>query len=123
MIKIDLQKTYEEFEVGGNVYRMDLHDDKIVSYVKAIRKFEVEHSKIIEKQNQDSENLDDVVAEAKAICKDAIELFLGTGTFEQIYQDVGQSVFNLLIVLDAIKEVIEKNHGEVKRKTIEKYKR
>lgn len=123
MIKIELQKTYEEFEVGGNVYRMDLHDDKVVYYLKSIRKFEVAHANIIEKQNQDPENLEEVVEESKVLCKDAIELFLGAGTFDQIYLDVGKSLYNLLILLDAIKEVIEKNHGEVKKKTIEKYKR
>lgn len=123
MRKIQLNKTVEEFEVNGQVYKMDTKDEKMMGYVKESRKMQVELDKVEAKKIDDPDQVEEFMNEAKALVKKAIELFFGEGEFERLYKDCGESLYNVLLVIEGVQEFLNEYQVDQKTKQREKYKR
>lgn len=98
-IKIQVNKSVEEFDIAGKIYQMDMSDDAIKRYRSEWIKFEKEANDLAEKQ--DSEETEQ---EAKELLARLYDLFLGRGSFEKIFNDTGKSS---LVVTDILKQIMD----------------
>lgn len=116
MKKFEFSKSYEEVEAGGEVYRIDLSDDKVIAYQKQFRSYQEE---ILELDKVDTDKLspDDVLKhfeKMKAIVKKSIDFILGDGAFDKLYKASGNSLMNLMDFVNYL-TVIVREHSEESR--------
>ncbi|MFC0271129.1 hypothetical protein ACFFIX_06645 [Metabacillus herbersteinensis] len=108
MRKFEFKKSYEEIEIGGEVFRIDFNDEKTNQYVKKLNEFQKEISEL---QNVDESKLSDDQKlkhfdDIKGIVKKVIEEFLGEGNFGKLYESAGHSIMNVMDLVFYISEVV-----------------
>lgn len=108
-IKIDVQKSYEEVEISGVVYRVDLNDDRLKEYIKAFDEFRDESLKISEKEfvEMSKEEQAEATKRNYEIMEKVTDLMLGTGSFEKVYNDTGRSLMVMTNVLFQLIQIVE----------------
>ncbi|NUJ19280.1 hypothetical protein FKN04_22365 [Bacillus glycinifermentans] len=118
VIKIDLERPVQQFELGGKVFEVGYDDESLKKYEKvylkmknAYEKYEKLGLSATEKQMQESENkMRDLVTEL-------IELYFGKGSFEHVYEASGKSILNVQKVATfVIKTLNEKGAADLKDK-------
>ncbi|MEC1552537.1 hypothetical protein P9D28_08865 [Bacillus haynesii] len=97
VIKIELDKPVQDFELGGKVFEVRYDDESLKSYEKVylkMKKSYEEYEKIndlaaTEKQLQEAEK------KMTALVKELIELYFGKGSFDHVYEASGKSILNV----------------------------
>lgn len=115
MIKINLQNTIEEFQIGDHTYSADFSDEALRRYFKNGKEVD-EIDKQIEAEYPDIENEQDFSKVAGAIIavlpkraesyKRFFDQTFGEGKGEEIYSLCGESTPNMQKVFEAVWRVI-----------------
>ncbi|MDZ4533905.1 hypothetical protein ORM92_22725 [Bacillus cereus] len=109
VFQFNFEKTYKEVDVAGKVYQVEFNDDALNKYQKALKRFE-KSTKELQKVIPDFENatdkeIDALTAKQKEITKDVVDVFLGEGAFEELYDIAGRSVGNLLSLVHYLNDL------------------
>ncbi|PJZ00384.1 hypothetical protein CPT06_11205 [Bacillus vallismortis] len=123
VIKINIDKPIQEFDIGGNIYEMPYDDESLQRYMSQMRKFHKRSVEFSKKPFEDMTEKEQTELEAagREESKQALELFFGEGSYESIYEACGKSVFNLLNVIEAIGEFVQSKTNAMKQEKKNSY--
>jgi hypothetical protein len=107
-IKINVQKSYEELDIAGVTYILDMNDEKMKGYVKAFHKYEKEAKKLAAKDFTDMTEAEQAEATDmnREIMEEILDLLLGEGSFAKIYRDTGKSLMVVAHIILQIMDVV-----------------
>lgn len=110
VIKIDLEKPIQEFEIGGKVYQVPYDDESLRKYQATLQRFQkdVNEAARINFDNLPAEEQKQKEEEYLNVAKKLIECFFGEGSYDSIYEAAGKSVFLMTKVLEQLLEWFEK---------------
>ncbi|MCU5020513.1 hypothetical protein OCD65_27935 [Bacillus paranthracis] len=131
VFQFNFEKTYKEIDVAGKLYKVAFDDDSMLRYQVSFKDYE---AKVQEAQqiapDYEKASIDEIKAVAekqKELMKDAIEIFLGDDTFNELYEKAGRSSINLIGLIDymmnLVKEELESRTGEVNSKYLANIKK
>lgn len=123
MKNFEFQKSYEEVKIAGKVYKMDMSDDKVMEYQETFKKY---YDKADELSNVKIEDMSvtaqvEMLAEQKGILKEATELMLGEGSFDELYEASGKSTINFMELFVFLGSLMNEKTGEIKANAANKY--
>lgn len=123
MKKFEFKKSYEEFEIAEKVYRVDMSDEKVVEYQKTFKKFFDESEKLtnVEVDTLTDEQQKELFVKQIENIKKATEVFLGKGTFDELYELAGKSTMVYMDLLDYIVEIFGEKTKLITEKARNKY--
>lgn len=108
--RFDFEKTYKEIDVAGKLYRVAFDDDSMLRYQVEFKAYETKvaeaQQKTVDIQNASIEKLKEMNEVQKELMKDAIEMFLGADTFEELYEKAGRSCYNLVALLEYMMNLV-----------------
>lgn len=116
MRKFEFGQTFEEIEIAGDVYKLDFSDEKIQEFQRAFATFQAEIKeldKLDVSAMTDEEALAAMDKQKDAIRK-LITILFGEGTFEQLYEKAGKSLFNMANLMSYIAEIFQEKAAEMK---------
>lgn len=103
MVKINVQKQHEEFEIGDKVYQLSLSDSHLIKIKKESERI----SKEIEKVKSTERIL--------AATKEILDIYFDQkGAGQEIYETCGKSTYIMTDVMNQIKDFITKKTDEIK---------
>lgn len=123
VIKIDIEKASQEFEITGKTYTMYWNDDAIYEYLDFAKEHEAMAEKI-DKTNVmelDKRSRDVLRGEQLDLMEGFIDKMFGTGSFDSIYEDTGRSMMNLNKIIEAIIDFLTDKASETKKQKRKKY--
>ncbi|EGL83736.1 Phage protein gp14 [Caldalkalibacillus thermarum TA2.A1] len=122
-IKIDLEQPYDEFEIGGKVYKVYYDDDSLRKYEKQCHKFADEAEAKPEKEisQMSEEEKKKLEEKQRGLLKETIETFFGENTYEEIYEAAGRSLVNMTKVVMALSEWLDSKMNVAQQKRREHY--
>ncbi|PEV02209.1 hypothetical protein CN417_28780 [Bacillus thuringiensis] len=123
MKKFEFKKTYEEVEIAGKVFRIDLNDDKVFEYQESFNKYGKEM------QEDSSSNIESFGKEEQKEffdkqlqrIKEVIEIMLGKDSFEHIYEASGRSIINLAELVTYLSNLIGEKTVNIRDEKKKKY--
>ena len=102
VVKVDFDKPYDEFEIGGETYHVYFDDDSLRRYEKEADEFQKEALKQVDFSKMSARKRKEVETKQIEAIKDTIEPFFGEGSFDSIYAASGKSMLNMVKVLEAV---------------------
>lgn len=123
MRKFEFSNPNKEVEIAGEVYTIDLSDDKVIEYQQFARKAASSVGKTaeIDLETATEEEVKASHAEAKNFCIDYFELVTGPGSFDKFYEKSGKSLIEMSELMNFLTEVIGEKAAEVKEQQKSKY--
>ncbi|PEU35497.1 hypothetical protein [Bacillus toyonensis] len=118
--KFEFEKTYKEVDVAGKLYRIDFNDDAIAKYQKELKTFDKDSKElaalITDYEKTTDEEIDAVMGKQKEMTKHVVETFLGEGTFDELYEKAGESVMNLMGLVNYLSDLyVEEAKGKTEQ--------
>lgn len=117
VIKFEFEKTYQEIEVAGRVYKLDLSDDAVKNHQKAIQKYYDEAMEISKvdagKLNVDEQH--ELFDRMRNTIADLLDGLLGVGSFKTLYADAGESLNNLTEFVATLADIIRKHSSKMSK--------
>ena len=116
MRKFEFEKTYEEIEIAGDVYKLDFSDNKLQEFYRAFSKFQAEVKELdkLDADKMTEQEALEGMERQKAAIVTMIEGLFGEGTFEPLYKKAGESVFNMARLLSYITQLLTEKSEELK---------
>ncbi|AGE62463.1 hypothetical protein DIC78_15880 [Bacillus halotolerans] len=107
--KIEIKKSYEEVEIGDSIYQIPFDDDSLKKYESFSKEYYAAVKKLekVNVNNASDKQLEQLELENERLTKQAIEMFLGEGTYSHIYEQAGRSVFVVAEIVFSLLEVVE----------------
>lgn len=102
VIKIELEKPVQEFEIGGKVYEVFYDDESLKKYEKQAKVFYDKTRKEINLDEADESEVEAFENEMRELLKDTLECFFGGGSYQSIYEASGKSLINLAKVVQVL---------------------
>lgn len=123
MRTFEFGKSYEEVDIAGKTYQIDMSDKAIKEYQIAINKYHKEAQKLesVEISKLDFEEQKVKFNEAMQLQKDFIETILGEDTFDELYEKSGQSSSNMIDLVVFLGEVVGERVKKLKEKQLNRY--
>lgn len=117
-IKIDIQQAYEEVEIADKEYRIDMTDEKMKQHLTTYAKFqkEIKSMENIDAENASPDEVIQVNERTKALFKEVLDLLLGEGSFEEVYNACGKSTVVLSDVLRQLMELVRSRFDKINEK-------
>lgn len=117
------KKTYEEVDIAGNVYQIEFTDDKVLQYNKSFDKFYTESKRIneIDVKKITVEEQQDLFKEMQGLVKKVTEELLGKGSFDALYAASGNSLMNMIEVIEYLSEVVGEKVQRIQKDRKNKY--
>jgi hypothetical protein len=117
-IKINVQKSYEEVDIAGKIYIIDLNDDKLKEYTRAFHEFRTEANKLSEKDFVEMSKEEQEAEEKKnyELMEKLGDLLLGEGSFRKVYHDIGKSLMVMAEIIMQLMEVVNSRVENFKNK-------
>jgi hypothetical protein len=110
-LQFTFEKTYKEIDVAGKLYKVNFDDDSIIKYQEGFLAYEKKAAEakdmVTDFTKASIEEIKEVNAKQKEIMSEAIELFLGVDTFEELYEKSGRSLLNLFSLIDYLTNLVE----------------
>ncbi|PAD67029.1 hypothetical protein CHH83_20905 [Bacillus sp. 7586-K] len=117
-IKIEVQKAYEEVDIADKIYRIDMTDEKMKQHLTTYAKFQKE-IKELEKIDASSTSPDEAIKineKTKELFEEVINLLLGDGSFDEVYEVCGKSTVVLSDVLRQLMENVRNRFDKINEK-------
>lgn len=109
--QFNFEKTYREIDVAGKLYKVNFDDESMLKYQEGFLSYE---KKVKELQNEaidfreaSPEVLRAMNLQQRELMSEAIELFLGEDTFEELYEKAGRSLMNLVSLINYLTSLVE----------------
>lgn len=127
----EFKQTYKEINIAGETFRVNFDDDAMLAYQVAFKEYEKKvaevQSLVKDYSTASIEELRAMADKQKEITKEALELFLGKGTFEGLYDKAGRSSMNMVGLIDMLMKMVEEEllaqAGEVNNKYLANLKK
>lgn len=122
MRKFEFTKTYEEVEIGGEVYKIDMSDEATLTYQKLYQSAvgSMEKAQKIDVEKATYEELEEVHTESKEFAKQYIDAVLGEGSFDKFYEQ-SPSMSSMVELMSFLVEGLEAKTEEIKQKQKSRY--
>lgn len=123
MRKFSFEKTYEEIEMAGNVYRLKYDDESIIEYHKAFTEFYRDTQKLQEIDGSELEEKDllEVYADIRKVSKEILDSILGEGTYHELYEKSGRSTMAMVDAINFVSDVVGELLGDIKEQQKSEY--
>ncbi|MED4447447.1 hypothetical protein [Bacillus thuringiensis] len=123
MKKFEFKKTYEEVEIAGKVFRIDLNDDKVFEYQESFNKYgkEMQEDSSSDIENFSKEEQKEFFDKQLQRIKEVIEIMLGKDSFEHIYEASGRSIINLAELVTYLSDLIGEKTVNIRDEKKKKY--
>jgi hypothetical protein len=121
--KFEFKKTYEEIEVGNKTYKMEFNDEKMKEYQQEFTKVRDSYIKLLEvdetKMNEEEalKHFEDI----KSLAKKSLNVLLGEGSFDSIYEASGHSIINVYDFVWYLAEIVKERSVENNKSKRDKY--
>ena len=119
MRKFEFKKTYEEIEVAGEVYRVDVSDKKLKEYQIEFHEFYKESQRLekIDVDELSAEEQTEMLDNALGILEKVVNKILGDGSFDVLYEKSGKSIMNMIDLVNYLGDVVnERLNGQRQEK-------
>ena len=118
MRKFTFDKSYEEIDLEGKIYKIDMSDEAIKNYQLAMHKYHKEAQKLekVDVSKLDFEEQKKTFNQALELQKKFIETILGKGTFDELYEKSGESSSNMVELVVFLGEIIGDKVKKLKEK-------
>lgn len=126
MKRFDFNKTYEEVDIAGEVYKIEFTDGKLEEYWKKIDFFRQESVRLhkIDTTKLSPDEQLEIFKEMQDVTKDIIESFIGENTYDPLYEKSGNSLMNMLelatYLADIVNDKTNKMQADRKKKYVNK---
>lgn len=119
----EFKKSFEEVEVAGNVYQVDFSDEKIAQYQKSFEHFykESQRIKAIDVKDLSAERQTGLFTEMQDLVKRVVEELLGKESYADLYKASGNSLINMLELIQYLGEVIQEKTEKINEGRKKKY--
>ncbi|PFD62323.1 hypothetical protein [Bacillus thuringiensis] len=123
MKKFEFKKTYEEVEIAGKVFRIDLNDDKVFEYQESFNKYgkEMQEDSGADIESFGKEEQKEFFDKQLQRIKEVIEIMLGKDSFEDIYEASGRSIINLAELVTYLSNLIGEKTVNIRDEKKKKY--
>lgn len=123
MKKFEFKKTYEEVEIAGKVFRIDLNDDKVFEYQESFNKYgkEMQEDSGANIESFGKEEQKEFFDKQLQRIKEVIEIMLGKDSFEHIYEASGRSIINLAELVTYLSNLIGEKTVNIRDEKKKKY--
>lgn len=93
-IKIQVEKVTEDVEIGSLSYTLDLSDEKIEEQLAFYDKFKDKTDKYegVDLATVDAATRKEILVDRKQTVTEMLDVLLGEGEFERVYNEVGRSI-------------------------------
>jgi len=109
--QFNFEKTYREIDVAGKLYKVSFDDESMFKYQECFVAYEKKAKELqaeeVDIREATPEQLRDMNAKQREVVKDAIEIFLGEDTFEELYRKAGRSIMNLFSLVNYLTKLVE----------------
>ena len=125
MRKFEFGKSYEEVEIAGKIYKIDFTDAKVKEYQFAIHDYykEAQELRKVDVEKLTPEEQQEKFVEAMELQRKVIDIILGEGAFDELYEKSGESSQNMVALVEFLAEVIGERVQKLKQKQKNKYVR
>jgi hypothetical protein len=114
----EFKKAYEEVKINGNVYKVELGDEKVKEYQKAFIEFSDESVALQANKDITQEEAFDG---AKELVKKFIDVLLGHDAFEVLYEQSGGSILNMIDLVSFLADVVKDKTQTIQSEQLNKY--
>lgn len=128
MRKFEFKKPFEEVEIAGKVYRIEFSDDKVREYQEGFHSLGTDIQELlnVDETKLTKEEREKHFEKGKQLIRNAVDMLLGEGSFDELYEKSGRSIFNMYDLVWFLAEVVKersKQNREEKRQQYVKPKR
>jgi hypothetical protein len=123
MKSFDFKKSYEEIKINGEIYKVDLSDDKVKEYQKTFNKF-FEESQVlqtIDSTKLSNEEQAELFDSSKRLVAETIDVLLGQNVFSLLYEQSGNSLINMIDLVTFLVDIIKNKTSELRDDVMDKY--
>lgn len=123
MKTFEFSKSYEEFQVADKVYRVDMSDEKVKEYQNTFKAFAVENEKFneIDIAELTDKQQEELFTKQINNMKKTTEVFLGEGTFDELYLLAGKSTLVYIELVHYLMEIFGEKTESLTEKARNKY--
>ncbi|WP_078379160.1 hypothetical protein [Sutcliffiella halmapala] len=115
-IKIQINKSVEEFDIAGTIYEMDMSDEALKKYRKEWETFNLQVAALEKLPNDEAAE-----QKAKELFIQVYDLFLGQGSFEKIFNATGKSSWLMIDILKQMMDVVNIKYTSLKAEKKQQY--
>lgn len=129
MRKFEFKKTFEEVEIAGKVYRIEFSDDKIREYQEKFHSLEADVQELlnVDETKLTKEEREKYFEKAKHLISNVIDMLLGEGSFDELYEKSGRSIINMYDLVEFLAEIVnersEQNRVEKRQQYVKPKRR
>jgi len=122
MKKFELYQGFEEIDIGGEIYTIDLSDEKRKQYMLEGKRLQEKSKKFQDIPDEMSEeDVDKLLVELKETVEEISNKILGDGAYEKLYVKTNGSLFSIFDVIFDVIEYISQLENDKLDKKKEKY--
>lgn len=116
------KSTVEKLRINGNDYEIDFADDKIKQYQKELEQFYFKSKEVqeVDADNLSAEEQQKYLDKTKELATSIIDALLGEGAFEELYEESGKSLINMVDLIEFLTEVIGEKSTKTKQEKYDK---
>ncbi|HDR6318597.1 TPA: hypothetical protein QCU53_005469 [Bacillus thuringiensis] len=117
--------TVKEITIGGETFSMNFDDDSLMGYMDGFKsyadKIETLKQNAPEVSTATEEQLKEMKKSQTEILAGTIDMLLGEGKFKVIYELAGKSSMQIVALIDALMEMVQKELGEQSNGALDRY--
>ncbi|PEE04608.1 hypothetical protein [Bacillus pseudomycoides] len=110
-LQFNFEKTYKEIDVAGKIYKVKFDDDSMITYQEGFVSYEKKAKELqddtLDIREATAEELRAMNLKQRELMKEAIELFLGEDTFDELYEKAGRYLMNLVSLINYLTKIVE----------------
>lgn len=108
-IELSFDKPIQIFTINGKNYEVFYDDDALNRYVKVLSKFTNENDalKEVDFQNISFEEQETIREKQTKMVSEFFSEVFGAGAYDEIYNSIGRSMFNMVHVIEAFSDWLE----------------
>lgn len=125
MRKFVFNKTYEEIEIAGKVYRIEFNDDKLREYQEKFLSFEADvHDFLnVDETKLTKEERWEHFEKGKQLARNVIDTLLGEGSFDELYEKSGRSIANMYDLIWYLAGIVNERNARNREEKRQQYVR
>jgi len=125
VFNFEFKSTVKEIAIGGERFFMNFDDDSLMGYMDGFKsyadKIETLKQNAPELSTATEEQLKEMKKSQTEILAGTIDMLLGKGKFKVIYELAGKSSMQIVALIDALMEMVQKELGEQSNGAVDRY--
>mgnify|MGYP001187633840 CR=1 FL=1 len=123
VIRIDIEKPTQEFEIGGEIYTARWDDDTLLELERKFAKYNemAMQSSKLDVSKLSYEEQQRIRTEQLKVIEELLDTLFGEGSYKKIYESTHRSMVNLGKVIEVVMEFVVEKIQLKKQSAREKY--